>query len=254
MISGNAVINTSDLVIQNGATVTNAGPNSYVDGALFIDLTSLSGGSVTYPIGTGGEYLPIDLQGIDALGVHGFEVIDSPLNGDDNFTNLAPRHWERIATNNSTFNASNVTLPLIGDEQFDTNDLTIVEANSRNENVIAVLSNYQGGNTISSTDPVTQRFISIAEVGIPLIATNVITPNGDLYNDILYIENIDQFPDNQVQIINRWGIEVFNESGYDNTNVFWDGTVDNKIAPPGNYIAVIKTSQKTIKQTITIIR
>lgn len=50
-----------------------------------------------------------------------------------------------------------------------------------------------------------------------------ITPNGDGKNDVWIIENIEQFPDNEVTIFNRWGEQVWNGKEYDNTNVVWEG-------------------------------
>ena len=50
-----------------------------------------------------------------------------------------------------------------------------------------------------------------------------ITPNGDGNNDKWIIENIEQFPDNEVTIFNRWGEQVWNGKEYDNTKVVWEG-------------------------------
>ena len=55
---------------------------------------------------------------------------------------------------------------------------------------------------------------------------NVITPNSDGVHDFLKIENIANYPDNQVIIYNRWGDKVFEATGYDNQNIVFDG-VDN---------------------------
>jgi gliding motility-associated-like protein len=42
-----------------------------------------------------------------------------------------------------------------------------------------------------------------------------VTPNGDGVNDVLQIDNIEQFPDNRVTIYNRWGDQLFDVKGYD---------------------------------------
>ena len=55
-----------------------------------------------------------------------------------------------------------------------------------------------------------------------------ITPNGDGRNDSWIIDNIDQFPENTVQIFNRWGSTVYSESNYDNIDVVWKGNTGNK--------------------------
>ncbi|HOW25853.1 MAG TPA: gliding motility-associated C-terminal domain-containing protein [Bacteroidales bacterium] len=70
---------------------------------------------------------------------------------------------------------------------------------------------------------------------------NGITPNGDGFNDTWYIECIDQYPENEVIIVNRWFDVVRELKNYDNTNVLWDGTnEDGEILPDGTYYYVIK--------------
>ena len=55
-----------------------------------------------------------------------------------------------------------------------------------------------------------------------------ITPNGDNKNDMWIIENIEMFPENTVQIFNRWGEEVWFGQNYDNDEVAWWGNNGNK--------------------------
>ncbi|WP_264549478.1 gliding motility-associated C-terminal domain-containing protein [Flavobacterium sp. N2820] len=43
---------------------------------------------------------------------------------------------------------------------------------------------------------------------------NLVTPNGDGDNDVFVIRNIELYPDNTVQIYNRWGILVYEVSSY----------------------------------------
>ena len=101
-----------------------------------------------------------------------------------------------------------------------------------------------------------QRFITIGEIGIPLVVMNVLTPNGDTQNEYLHIQNIEFFSNTEVKVINRWGIEVFSMTGYSNTDPGrrWNGEVDGKFASPGNYIAIVKADNKTVKQTVSVIR
>jgi gliding motility-associated-like protein len=74
-----------------------------------------------------------------------------------------------------------------------------------------------------------------------IVIHNVITPNGDGLNDTWIIDCIENFPDNMVQIFNRWGERVNNYYHYDNKNQVWDGTNYNgELLPAGTYYYVLK--------------
>ena len=68
-----------------------------------------------------------------------------------------------------------------------------------------------------------------------LIFYSGITPNGDGVNDVWIIDNIEKYPENTVQIFNRWGNRVYYKEGYDNT---FDGTWENTRLPDGTYFYV----------------
>lgn len=71
-------------------------------------------------------------------------------------------------------------------------------------------------------------------------APSIITPNGDGINDSFIVPcllNLDEFPESQVQIFNRWGDEVYrSQKPYDNG---WDGTYNGEDLPPDTYFYVI---------------
>lgn len=68
---------------------------------------------------------------------------------------------------------------------------------------------------------------------------NGISPNGDGLNDGLQIHGIEAFPDNVVKIFNRWGDEVFEQSGYQNSNQWKGESVSGGIVPDGTYFVVL---------------
>jgi gliding motility-associated-like protein len=69
---------------------------------------------------------------------------------------------------------------------------------------------------------------------------NVITPDGNGSNDFWMIRGIEDYPDNTVLIFNRWGDKIADLSGYDNKNVFWDGTnKKGEIMPAGTYYYIL---------------
>ncbi len=79
------------------------------------------------------------------------------------------------------------------------------------------------------------------------------SPNGDGYNDVWFIENINLYPKSVVQIYNRWGQLLYEEKGIDG---FWDGTYNGKPVPTGAYIymIILNNDEKTRTGTLTVIR
>ncbi len=69
---------------------------------------------------------------------------------------------------------------------------------------------------------------------------NGFSPNGDGLNDLFTIEGINQYPNNELAIFNRWGTEVFRMNGYKNA---WDGTWNNQQLPDGTYFYVLKDGE-----------
>lgn len=84
---------------------------------------------------------------------------------------------------------------------------------------------------------------------------DVITPNGDGLNDKWIITNIDQYPNNELIIYNRWGQAVYAVKPYRNT---WDGTADDgKDLPAAAYYYVLKLNNdknETWIGSITVVR
>ena len=82
-----------------------------------------------------------------------------------------------------------------------------------------------------------------------------ITPNGDGSNDIWNIDYIEQFPENDVKIFNRWGNTVWEASGYNNDDVVWDGkNSGGDDLPDGTYFYVAIVDGSTYKGWVEITR
>ena len=78
---------------------------------------------------------------------------------------------------------------------------------------------------------------------------NAFSPNGDNKNAVFVIDNIEDiscYPDNSVEIYNRWGVLVYQTKNYNNgTNVF-DGTSQGRSTieqssglPTGTYYYIV---------------
>ncbi len=70
-----------------------------------------------------------------------------------------------------------------------------------------------------------------------IVVHNVITPNGDGYNDAWVIEGIQGYPGCMVQVFDKWGDKVFEKQGYQND---WSGQGRNGLLPDGTYYYLIK--------------
>jgi gliding motility-associated-like protein len=64
-----------------------------------------------------------------------------------------------------------------------------------------------------------------------------VSPNGDGVNDFLIIENITNYPDNKLQIMNRNGQLIYVTQGYDNSSKVFDGhsNKNGQMQLPGTY-------------------
>lgn len=83
-----------------------------------------------------------------------------------------------------------------------------------------------------------------------IVIYNLVTPDGDGKNDYFIIDNIRKYPNNRVEIYNRWGVKVYETTGYDpngdgSMNVF-NGYSEGKITvdkkkklPSGTYYYIV---------------
>jgi len=86
-----------------------------------------------------------------------------------------------------------------------------------------------------------------------LIIYNEFSPNNDGSNEFFFIECIENYPNNFLQIFNRWGTLVYETKGYNNN---WDGTSEGRATanaeqklPIGTYyyILLLNENQKEPK-------
>ncbi|RAW00970.1 Ig-like domain-containing protein [Pseudochryseolinea flava] len=74
----------------------------------------------------------------------------------------------------------------------------------------------------------------------PLHVSQGFSPNGDGQNDWWFIQGVEHFPGNVLNVFDRWGLLVYSVRGYDNATTIWNGTankgaVSGKIVDQGTY-------------------
>ncbi|MFV8377123.1 gliding motility-associated C-terminal domain-containing protein, partial [Flavobacterium sp. LB1P71] len=82
-----------------------------------------------------------------------------------------------------------------------------------------------------------------------VLVHNAFSPNGDGINENFIIDNIDDtncYPDNTVEIYNRWGVLVYETSGYNNTSKVFKGISEGRTTisqssglPTGTYFYIL---------------
>ncbi|MBL7911762.1 MAG: gliding motility-associated C-terminal domain-containing protein [Bacteroidia bacterium] len=86
---------------------------------------------------------------------------------------------------------------------------------------VAVTISYTVGAVQRDTIFVSQVVIDDVNGPCKVKIYNGVTANGDGANDVFTIDNISEFPNNRLSIYNRWGQQIYDESGYDNVTKFW---------------------------------
>uniref|UniRef100_UPI0026358849 T9SS type B sorting domain-containing protein n=1 Tax=uncultured Lacinutrix sp. TaxID=574032 RepID=UPI0026358849 len=81
---------------------------------------------------------------------------------------------------------------------------------------------------------------------------NAVTPNGDNDNDVFVIRNIELYPDNTVEIYNRWGVLVYETKGYGQNDNYFKGESNGRVTikvgeqlPVGTYFYILNYNNGT---------
>ncbi|SMG13027.1 gliding motility-associated C-terminal domain-containing protein [Marivirga sericea] len=78
--------------------------------------------------------------------------------------------------------------------------------------------------------------VTVEPILLEINFNKLMTPNGDGNNDSWIISGIENFPDNEVIIVDRWGTEIFSAQGYNNEEVVWKGeNRGGELVPRGTY-------------------
>jgi gliding motility-associated-like protein len=100
-------------------------------------------------------------------------------------------------------------------------------------------------NGCTTTDQVTVTVIDNGEI----VVKNLLTPDGNGINDTWEIINIERYPDAEIKVYDRWGLEVFSTVGYRND---WDGrSKSGEKLPDGAYYYQVSVTINGQRRTIT---
>ncbi len=79
-----------------------------------------------------------------------------------------------------------------------------------------------------------------------VVIYNLVTPNDDGKNDYFLIDNINYFPNNKVEIYNRWGVKVYETTNYDSKGNVFRGYSEGRVTlnkkeklPTGTYFYIV---------------
>ncbi|OMQ10478.1 gliding motility-associated C-terminal domain-containing protein [[Flexibacter] sp. ATCC 35103] len=268
----NGIINALDskarVIFNQYASAVNAGDHSFVDG-----MVVKSGDTeFEYPIGNNLYYRPLIVGASAGQNAYVSQYFFKPseyLTRDKDASILelnSAEYWEISRDSGTdkiilglTLNSSTTPshfLNLNPDQQ-----LAIVRWDSRNN-----LWVNEKGSAEESTNPNFSNLM-MGEVEGPGIFTvaivkktvqpqdvevfNAISPNGDGVNDTFHIAGIDKYPDNSVEIYNRWGVKVFETKSYNESDNVFTGYSDGRATvtrgeklPTGTYFYILRYNKE----------
>lgn len=155
-----------------------------------------------------------------------------------------------VFTDNSTFSAGTITTY---DWNFDVDLIgTPVPQVSNQSGPISVVYGTQGIHTIllyveadnGCSDTISKEFLIVDKV----VASTIITPNGDFKNDKLVFKNLRYYPNNKLTLFSRWGNIIYEQENYLND---WDG--DGHAVGTYFYILDIESLESPMKGSFTIL-
>jgi len=86
------------------------------------------------------------------------------------------------------------------------------------------------------------NYLASATVASDLEIYNALSPNGDGYNDVLTIRNIEKYPDIELIITNNWGQEIYRVKGYGQSSNYFTGIItgSSEPLPVGTYYYLLQ--------------
>lgn len=235
------------ITFEENSSQSNASDKSFVDGKL----TKKGNTAFEYPIGDGAFYRPMQQGGLlsSASYVAQYFLQNSDLKyphtqKEPNILIIDNKeYWEITKQHNAdkivlslTLNPA-TTAPYIYDKEAGTSIQIVRWDVQKNQWVVegGIMDEYQ---TMVTAEITTDGIFALARVAggsggsgekeDNLIVYNAISANGDGMNDFLKIEGIANFPDNHIEIYNRYGVKVYDARGYNESDRVFRGNAEGK--------------------------
>lgn len=90
---------------------------------------------------------------------------------------------------------------------------------------------------------------TISTPSVDIVVHNAISPGNDNLNDYLQIDNIEYYLDNEIWIYNKWGVELYHSTGYNNSDVRWDARIKGAPIATGSYYYFLKVNELDLKES-----
>jgi hypothetical protein len=258
--AGNLIVDkvaSAGTLTYTGAKDLEGSDKSYVNGRLFIQ----GSGIRTFPIGNATGYFPARLDGVSAADASiplGLEVISANpgfVKTPDLKDIFTSHFWEfstggiGVFSGNTQISLSDNTSGFFGTD----GDATILELSTNGAQTDLFGSPNNSFYTSSSPMSASGKYYGLAKADeITVRIRKLITPNDDLDNDVLVVDGLDAFPDNQITLIDRWGVVVKTWKGFLNyperTGVAQSDFNFAKLAI-GNYVCVVEYTERGVRKS-----
>ena len=146
------------------------------------------------------------------------------------------------------------SVTILGDEQSNSG-MFAVTATSANENLAKIIiegvSVTVAGNSVSFT-AIKEGVVTV--INQKIIINQAVSVNADGVGDCFMVDNVDKYPDNEVSILSRYSLLVYQAHGYNNKDVIFCGKSNQRGTysklEPGTYYYVIRFKESATKENV----
>ncbi|GAL64219.1 internalin putative [Algibacter lectus] len=131
------------------------------------------------------------------------------------------------------------TVPVLNEGDIQLLEITVEVLGTGNYLNTATIFSLDGGMDMNTSNNTSTAFVTPQCLEV----YNEFSPNSDGDNDFFLISCIENYPNNKLEVYNRWGNIVYQAKGYSNT---WDGTSNGRVTineakelPVGTYYYVL---------------